>query len=138
MSSALAACFKLINTDFFGNFTLQIQRCEDPLQLQQIINDFFAELSTLEGVLEGELLYLLNAQGLLTIPTSPTDVLTWVSSYITNVLTPFLKPIVTITAQVAQIASLVETAESAIQEVINAKFPDASILIPTVTISCTV
>ena len=49
-----------------------------------------------------------------------------------------LKPLLTIVAQVAQIASLVATVESAIQEVKAARFPDVEINIPSITIGCTV
>jgi len=132
----MAACFQLLNVDYFNNLISEINSAMTPEQLQEIVNSAFNDISTLESTMTGQLALLAPINALLTIPaTNPAAIVTWITSLITDVLTPMYQPYITMTAQIAalivQIAELTAAIESA-QLSLSTNFPDISIDIPAI------
>lgn len=133
--SGLPKCFGVLNAAWFANINLQIQGCQTETELQDLVNEAFADISMLEATLQSQL----NALGALTsLIINPGDlgaVITWIENFITHFLTPIITPTIVIPEQLAQLAATVADIEAALSEIKSVKFP--GLTIPTITIGCT-
>ena len=134
---ALPQCFPLINTDLFANLSLQINAAETPEALQNLVNEAFQQLSLIESTLTSQLAFLGPVDALITPPgANPTAIVTWITSLINDFLTPMLKPLITMAAQLAALPAEIALLTAAIESA-ALKFPGVTITIPPVTIGCT-
>ena len=132
----MTACFEILNDDYFNNLILQIDAAITPEELQAIVNQAFADLQTLESTITSQLSYLEPIEALLTAPSANlAAIVTWITSFITEVLTPIYKPYITMTAQLAALATQIAELTAAIKSAeasLAVEFPSISITIPTI------
>ena len=119
-----------LNTAYFTNLTAQINAASSCAELQALatvavdsLNDLTASISAQTDILQPVL-------ALLTPPTNPTAVITWVENFITDYLTPQL---VSYTNYVAQLSAVAIEAAALITAIENAaaNIGSCSITIPT-------
>lgn len=131
----LPNCFPILNLDWFLNIQAQVGACKTLEELQALVDDVFAEISLLESNIQSQIDALTKINILLTIPgANLTDIITWITGVINDVLTPLAKPLITLLAQIAeitaQVAALTASIESAASKL------GITITIPTISIIC--
>ena len=128
----MASCFTLLNTQYFNDIISQINNVEDAVSLQNLVNTVYADISLLESTMTGQLDLLAPIGALLTPPTNPAAVITWIENLITGVLTPMYKPYLTQVAQLAALPAEIAAMTAAIESVAESKFPTITITIPSI------
>lgn len=123
---------QLVNTDYITNLTNSINAAGSCAELQVLVNQAFSSLGSIKAGINAELASLAPILALLTLPSaSPGAIVSWLTGFVTNVLTPQLKPTITYAAQLtalgAQIASLTAAINTAM-----ARIPSCSISIPAI------
>jgi hypothetical protein len=93
-----------INTEYFANLTAQIEASTTCAELQAIATEAVDSLNSLTASITAQTATIAPVLALLTPPTNPTAVISWVETYITDYLTPQLA---SYTAYVAAEAALV-------------------------------
>lgn len=132
----LPSCFSLLNADYFSNIQTNIGACKTGAELQALVNDVFASISLLESTITSQIAFLGPIEALLTPPTSSLgSIVTWITSFITDYLTPMLKPYAIYASQLTALAAEVTTLTAAITAA--AANLGVSITIPPITIGCT-
>lgn len=132
----LPNCFNILNLDYFINVKAQVSKSATLQELQDIVNKVFADISLLESTIQSQIDKLTKLNVLLTIPgIDPTQIVTWITNFVNDFLTPIIQPLVNFEAQLAalaaQVAELISSIEAAAARL------GVTITIPTITISCT-
>ena len=134
----LPPCFPILNLEYFTNIQDQISAFEvaDAAAFQDLVNEVFGQLSLLESTIQSQITFLEPINLLLTPPgIDPSAIVTWITSFINDVLTPLVKPYITATEQLAALAIAIENLTISI-EAAEIRL-GISIEIPTISISCT-
>lgn len=132
----LPSCFAILNEQYFENLLLSVNSAASESELQDLITKVYGDISLLQSTLESQLALLGPIEALLTPPgASISDLVTWVSNYITNVLTPLFKPFATYTAQITALVAAVTTLSEAIETVATQK--GFHVTIPSIETICT-
>lgn len=122
----------LINTEYFTELTAQVNLCTGCAELQAVVDEAFAPLADQYAAIQAQLAVLSPILALLTAPTNPTEVITWVTNFITDVLTPQYLPYINYATQITELLTAVSDLETAINNA-AAKFTSCSITIPPIT-----
>ena len=121
-----------INADYFSNLEASIGTAKVCAELQAQVDTIFSMIQSQVNDVKAQLAALFPILALLSAPTNPTEVITWIENFITGFLTPYVIPYTTFTAQLvaltAQIASLTSAIEAA-----EAGILGCSIVIPPIT-----
>ena len=107
----------IVNTEQIQSMIDRVNNITACSELQEVAAEVIASLSAEKAAILAQIANLAPMLDLLTIPTTPQALLTWAGKYITTILTPYLKPAITYTAQMtaflAQIALLTAAIEDA-------------------------
>ena len=131
----MAACFTLLPSGWFTQLQARISAAQSAAEVQAIVNEAFATIALLQSTIASQLSFLEPIEALLTPPTTPTALITWVGSFITGFLTPYLKPLVNLAAQATALEAEVTTLTAAIAAA-EARLA-AEITIPSAGAFCT-
>lgn len=122
----------LLNTEYFSNLTDSIGSCSSCEQLQDLTDEAFQSIGDLKNSIADEMEKLAPIFALLTAPGANLgQIVTWITGFITNVLTPMYKPYLTYTAQLVELTTAVAELAAAIQSASH-RFPSCDITIPTI------
>lgn len=132
---SLPTCFSLLNLSYFTNLQSQIAVVKTEAELQALVDKVFSDISMLESTITSQIAKLAPLLGLVTAPTSPSEVITWIGTFITGFLTPYLIPYATMAAQLTALATQVALLTTEINNA--ASRLGVSITIPAITIGCT-
>lgn len=133
----MAKCFDILNLDYFINVKLQFEACETAEELQALVNEVYAQVALLNSTLQAQVDALAPLLSLLTAPTNPAEVITWITNFIGGPLTLMLKPSVVLDLQVTGVLAQVAEMTALILEIQSLKFPTFTITIPSVAPFCT-
>ena len=123
---------QLLNTTQIANLTNAVNSASSCAELQELVTQAFASLRAIKQGINSELAAISPMLALLSPPSaSPTAIVTWLSSFINNFLTPQMKPSITYAAQLTALAAQITSLTSAINTA-SSKFPSCSISIPTI------
>ena len=107
----------LIDVEYFNNMTRAINAASTCEELQALVDESFKSLASTKKAIQEELAKIAPMLALLTPPTSLGAIISWVKTFITSYLTPMVKPYLTyasqLTAMLAQIAALTAAIENA-------------------------
>lgn len=131
----LPLCFDDLNADWFSAIVGQINAVESADDLQALVDQVYSTIGFLNSTIESQLTLIAPFAALLTAPTDLASVITWITDTIT-VFTQMYAPFVKMTAQLVAITTQVATLTAAVESVAAAKFPDATIVIPSVAAFC--
>jgi hypothetical protein len=131
----MAACFTLLPSGWFTQLQARISAAQTPAELQAIVDEAFATIALLQSTISSQLAFLQPLEELLNAPADLAHLLTWVQNLITNFLTPYLKPLVTLAAQATALEAEVTTLTAAIASA-EARLA-AAITIPSAAAFCT-
>lgn len=132
---ALPKCFDILNLDYFTNIQAEIGTCATVAELQNIVDKVFADISLLESTIQSQIDSLTKVSALLVVPgANLSDIITWITGFINDFLTPLIKPLATSIAQLAALATQVTALIASIEAA--ALRLGVTITIPTITISC--
>lgn len=120
---------EILDTQYFSALTDQVNACTSCAQLQALTTQSGQSVNAVKAALNAQIALLAPALALLSAPTDPTAVVTWVSNFITHVLTPLLLPssnyalkLTALTAQIGALASAINSKAATI--------PGCSVAIP--------
>lgn len=116
----------IVNTSKFDSTIKQLENASNCAELRELAADALAQLSAQQQAITSQLAQVQPLLNLLSAPTSPTGVVTWVKDFIEDYLTPQFKPALAYPTQLAQLAQQISSLQSTISRV-SAKFPDCSI-----------
>jgi hypothetical protein len=123
---------QLVNLTHFANLTNSINAANSCEELQVLVTEAFASLSSIEAGMKAELAALTPILALLSPPSANLGaIVTWISSFVSEFMTPMVKPTITYAAQLAQLAAQIAALTSAIESM-SVKFPSCSIAIPSI------
>ena len=94
-----------LNTAYFSNLTAQINAASTCAELQALATVAVTALNNLTASITAQTTEIAPVLALLTAPTNPTAVITWVSNFITDYLTPQLASYTSYTAELAALAA---------------------------------
>jgi hypothetical protein len=121
-----------INLEYFQGLEKSIQGCASCEQLQQLTTETFSSLTATLTTMQAQLTALQPLLALLSAPgANPAALATWITDFITGVLTPQLKPVLNLPIQIAAITSQMSSLASAINAK-AAEFESCTIPIPTI------
>jgi hypothetical protein len=123
-----------LNTAYFTALTDSINEAGSCAELQELITSAFASLGAVTDAITAEFAAVEPWLALLTPPTTPQAVITWVEKLITSYLTPLVKPAVTMVAQLTELTAQIAALTAAISSA-EAKFTSCSISVPTISIT---
>lgn len=105
-----------INTAFFDAIADQANNCQTCAEVQRLAHAALPQLQTvLDGIASAEAV-LAAGQGLLALnPTTLTDVVSFLSTFKTSVLTPMLAPYAKLVAQASETSAAVTGAIAAVE-----------------------
>jgi hypothetical protein len=122
----------ILNAAFFAALTVQAQEIKTCAELQSMATTVMASIQAEKNAIEAQIAALTPILALLTAPTSPTAAVTWITSFITGVLTPQYKPYITYATQLTELASSISSLTSAIESA-AALIPSCSVTVPPLT-----
>lgn len=104
-----------INIEYFQGLQKSIEGCASCDQLQEVTAEAFASVTSTLDDMTAQLAVLEPLLALLEPPTAnPAQIVTWITSLITDYLTPQLKPVINlpiqfaaITAQMAELPAII-------------------------------
>ena len=137
----LPSCWPVLNIGMFSQYITQIKaagKAESQEIIQELVDQIYQQINTMEGAITSQLAVLNPILDLLTAPIDPAAAVTWIETFITSFLTPYVLPIEKYTAQLADIAIEVVAIADAISEIESLR-PEISITIPAFpNITCSV
>lgn len=120
----------IINTSQYESMTKRIESVNSCEQLQQVGADIMASLNAETAAITAQYTKALALAGLLTAPTTPSEVIEWIQGLITNLITPLAKPAITYPTQIAARAVAITDLIDAINKKAS-EFQECSITLPT-------
>lgn len=91
----------LFNAAYFDSLIAAIDSVESPVELQGLVDDAAGAITPVQAAITAQLAKVAPLAALLSPPSSPDAAVTWISSFITNFLTPLAAPAITLPAQAA-------------------------------------
>jgi hypothetical protein len=119
------------NPDYYANMVATINNARSCAELQTITNNIMNTMKANTTAIVAQQAKLAPILALLTPPASPNAAVTWISNFITGVLTPQYQPAINYVTQLADIVIVVGQLDAAITAK-QAQFPSCSISIPVV------
>jgi hypothetical protein len=119
----------IINAAYYTSLTNAVNKAGSCAELQQITNTIMQSLEAELAAVAAQQALLAPIAALLSPPSSPTDVVTWVTSFITNVLVVQYKPYITYASQLTATAAAIVTLTAAINNAAS-RFPSCTITTP--------
>lgn len=117
----------IIDTAYFTALTASISAANSCSELQVLVSEVSASLAAVESGINAELAAIAPILALLTVPdASLSAIIGWLTSYISNVLTPLVKPNITYAAQLAATAVQITELTAAIAAAAS-RFPSCSV-----------
>jgi len=116
----------IINTDQFDSTIKQIENAANCEELRELAANALEQLSAQQQAITDQLAKVQPLLALLSVPSSPDAVVTWVKDFIEDYLTPQFKPAISYPTQLAQIAQQISNLQSAISSV-SGRFPNCSL-----------
>ena len=120
----------IINTSQYESMTKRIESVNSCEQLQQVGADIMASLNAETAAITAQYTKALALAGLLTAPTTPSEVIEWIQGLITNLITPLAKPAITYPTQIAARTVAITDLVDAINKKAS-EFQECSITLPT-------
>ena len=137
--TSLPNCFNIIPQIQFTNWINQIEAAgkrEGQEAIQELVDEIYAQINLLEANIESQIAALNPLLALIIDPADLPALISWVKNFITSFLTPYLVPLTTYEAQIAEIATQVVAIAAAIEQIQNER-PEIHITIPQFpNISC--
>jgi hypothetical protein len=119
-----------INAEFFTELTARINAIDTCSELQSVVDEAMASINAQLVGINAQIAALSPILSLLTAPgASLGGIVTWITSFITNVLTPYYKPYLTSLTQLTEIAAQYASMVTAI-EAAASRLTSCSITIP--------
>lgn len=119
-----------INVDVFSGFQQRIDGCASCEQLQAEVDAMFASVTGTIAGINAQLEALEPLLALLEPPSvNPEQIVEWITGFVTNLLTPMLKPYTIYPIQLAHIAEQMAQLPALIN-VKMAQFPSCSVVTP--------
>ena len=116
----------------FASYTAAIGQVETCAQLQDIVDRATATFIAQNNSLTAQMALLAPIAGLLTAPTNPSEVITFLGSFITDVLTPQYNAYLKMVTQAATLASDYATLTTAIGNAATRIGGGCSITVPPI------
>lgn len=120
----------LLNTQVFASLTARINAAQTCAELQAATTEALDSLIAIKAAITAQIALLAPILALLTAPTNPTALITWVGNFITSFLTPYVVPHATYLIQLTDMAAQVTSLVSAITAK-EAAFAGCTITIPS-------
>lgn len=120
----------IINTSQYESMTKRIESVNSCEQLQQVGADIMASLNAETAAITAQYTKALALAGLLTAPTTPSEVIEWIQGLITNLITPLAKPAITYPTQIVARTVAITDLIAAINKKAS-EFQECSITLPT-------
>jgi len=116
-----------INQEYFDNVNKSIEGCKSCKELQEVIDKQSPAINDLQNSINAQLAILAPMLALESLPAAnPTAIVTWISSFITLVILPQIKPNITYATQLAEISNQINNLTNSIN-VAKLKFPNCNI-----------
>ena|ERR1700739_599951 len=120
----------VFNTQYFTNLTNSVNSAGSCSELQALVNEAFVSINALESGINAQISALAPMLALLTPPSANLGaIVTYLTSFIDNFLTPALKPTINLPTQLTELTAEIASLTAAINTA-SAKFPSCSITIP--------
>lgn len=119
---------EILNTQYFTDITAAMSAAESCAELQALVTEAMASINAFEAGINADLAAMLPMLSLLTAPTSPGAAISWITNYISTILTPYLKPYITLGTQLTDLLAQIATL-TALIPTLSAKFPSCDITI---------
>jgi hypothetical protein len=120
-------CFPTLNTQWFTDLQAQINgyhgstAAQVPPELQKLIDAAYGDIALLKSTITSQLAFLGPLQALMSAPAADlAKIVTWISSYISTVLTPMIAPIAKYNAQLMAIEGQLAATTAAIEGLASA------------------
>lgn len=120
----------IINTSQYESMTKRIESVNSCEQLQQVSADIMASLNAETAAITAQVAKLQALADLLTAPTNPEAVITWIKDLIDNLIAPLAKPAITYPTQTAARVVAITDLIDAINKKAS-EFQECSITLPT-------
>jgi hypothetical protein len=120
---------QIIDTTYFTASTAAVNAASTCAELQLIATEALTSLKALEAGVQAQLALLAPMLALLTAPTNPGAVITWIQTFITSYLTPQLVAYTTYTAKLAALVTQMANLTAAITAKAGS-IPGCSITLP--------
>jgi hypothetical protein len=120
----------VVNTQYFTNMTDRVNGAGSCAQLQAITTELLLSLKAETDAIAAQLALLGPLAALLDPPTSPSDVIDWITSLINNVLKPLYAPFANYELQVAARTTAIAALIAAITSKASS-FPSCDITFPS-------
>lgn len=107
-----------MNDQWIDNLTQDIETCNACADLQKLVGEAFQDIiGPLKADIEAELAKLLPAQELTDLPdANPAAIVTWLEKLVTHIINPYLAPILTLQAQLADLESKIAKLTGAVEQ----------------------
>lgn len=123
------------NAETISRLTEQLATVQTCDELQIIAGEAMASINGQLAGITAQMAALQPIMALLTAPgANPAQIVTWITDFISAFLAPYVKPIVTLQLQVAQIAAAVAQLQAAIDSA-SSRIGSCSISLPPVQIT---
>lgn len=116
-----------VNTAYFAALTAQVNAASSCAELQVVAASALGSANTALASCSAQLATITPMLALLAVPAAnPTAIVTWISSLISEYLTPQLIPATTLALQVTEMTAAIVTLTAAIESAAS-KFPGCTV-----------
>ena len=105
-----------LNPDYFNEIEKQIESSKSCADLQSVTNNFLPQINEQLSFAQAELEKFTPMLALLDPPSSPSEVIDWITGLIENVITPLAKPALSYQLQITELTSSLANITNLIQE----------------------
>lgn len=124
----------IINTQYFDKLTQQINSINTCAELQIVVNQAMATFQAQITALEQQLIDLLPAQALLTVPHDLASVITWITGMINMTVGPLYQTYLTYTAQLTALLGAIANLTAAMENAAT-RIEHCTIVIPPIDLT---
>jgi len=122
------------NAETFDRLAEQINAVQSCAELQALTDEAMQSANALLSGIGAQMAALQPMMALLTAPgANPAQIVTWITDFISAVLQPYVKPMVVLPVQIAQVTAAIAKLQAAIGTA-SARIGSCSIEMPSVTI----
>jgi hypothetical protein len=123
----------VLNAAYFTALTAEINNLQTCAELQALATTVMASIQAEKNAIEAQLAALAPILALLTVPgANLSAIVSWISNFITSVLTPIYLPYINYATQLAQLTAAVATLATAIENA-AANITSCTVTVPPLT-----
>jgi hypothetical protein len=106
-ASSLPGCYTPLDTSWFDSVIGQINSVTTATQLQRLVDEVYGDIALVNSTIESQLAYIEPLLALVTAPTDPAEVITWITNFISGFLEPLVAPYTKYATQAAALEAQV-------------------------------